>query len=100
MDNMPLSEDAPLQTGTWSEKIDRQANELDRRQLALAKTYRSLQAERDALAAKAPPAGANAQARAAYRRQVDQLNQKIGDYDARYTKFREKEKAFNDRYRK
>lgn len=96
---MASSGDASLQTGTWHEKIDSQTKELDRIQTELSKTYQSLQAERQALAAKAPPASASADARAAYRRQVDQLNKKIADYEAQYAEFRQKEKAFYDKYK-
>ena len=84
--------------GTWRERISHQANELDRIQVELNKTYQALDAERKALAAKEPPIGASAEERAAYRRQVNQLNAKIDDYEARYADFRKKEKAFNDQY--
>ena len=88
------------QAGTWNDRLANQASELDRMQVDLEKNYQSLQKERDALAAKAPPAWADADKRAAYRSQVDKLNRKIDDYESRYAEFKEKEKKFNKRYRK
>lgn len=99
-DMMPPSGDALSQTGKWHEKINSQAKDLDRKQAHLNKTYQSLQAEREALAAKAPPAGASAETRAAYRRQVKQLNQKIDAYESQHEDYKKKVKAFNDQYRK
>lgn len=87
-------------SGSWNERIAGQANELDRLQVELNKTYRALQAEREALEAKAPPADASTEARDAYRNQVKKLNARIEDYETQYAAFREKEKAFNDQYRK
>lgn len=100
LDSKPSSEDASLQNGTWGEKIERQAETLDRMQVELETNYRSLQAERDVLAKKKPVNGASAETRAAYRRQVQALNDKIEAYETRYAEFRKKEKAFNDQYRK
>ena len=94
------SADASSHQGTWKEQIDSQASELDRIQVELSRTYQSLQAESDALAAKAPPADAKADVHAAYRQKVEQLNKKIGDYEARYAEFKNKQKAFYDQYRK
>ncbi|WP_419656470.1 uncharacterized protein Dvar_55640 [Desulfosarcina variabilis str. Montpellier] len=88
------------QADTWNDRLANQANELDRMQVDLAKTYQSLQKERDALAAKAPPAWADADTREAYRKKVDQLNRKIDDYESRYAEFKEKQKAFYDKYNK
>ena len=90
----------PSQTGTWKERVINQANELDSMQLELNKTYRSLEAKREALTAKVPSAGASAEELDAYQRQVQQLNVKIKDYEARQTEFKNKKKAFNDQYRK
>lgn len=88
------------EAGTWNEKLSVQANALDQMQVELDKTFNGLQAERNALAAKMPPAGATAKERDAYRQQVDALNAKIERYEAQYVDFKEKEKAFNARYRK
>lgn len=88
------------QAGTWNARLANQASELERMQTELIKNYQSLQKERDALAAKAPPAWADADTRAAYRSEVDKLNRKIDDYEDRYAEFKEKEKAFYGRYRK
>jgi hypothetical protein len=89
-----------LQTGTWKERVINQANELNSMQLELNKTYRSLDTKREALTAKAPSAGASAEELDAYQRQVQQLNVKIKDYEIRYTKFKNKKKAFSEKYRK
>jgi hypothetical protein len=94
-----LSKTRP-QTGTWKESIINQANELNSMQLELNKTYRSLDTKRESLTAKAPSAGASAEELDAYQRQVQQLNVKIKDYETRYTEFKNKKKAFNDKYRK
>ena len=55
-----------------------------------------MQADRQALEAKVPPADASTEARDAYRKQVKNLNARIEDYEAQYADFKEKEKAFND----
>ena len=96
----PSIDGTPPQTGAWNAKIASQANELDRMQVELNKAYRDLQAAREALEAKTPPAGASTEARDAYRKQVKNLNARIENYEAQYAAFREKEKAFNDQYRK
>jgi hypothetical protein len=88
------------QTGTWKERVFNQANELNDMQLKLHKTYQTLEVKRKTLAAKAPPAGVSAEEQEAYYQQVNQLNAKIKDYEAKYTEFKNKEKAFNDQYGK
>ena len=93
------SDGSAPQTGDWNEKIANQANELDRMQVELSKTYRSLQVEREALVSSAPAAGASAEERSVYQNKVDGLNAKIKDYEAQYADFKSKEKAFNDRYK-
>lgn len=98
-ESVTSSDSASHLAGTWQEKISRKANELDRLQEELSRTYVDLQAERDALEAKAPRTGATQAERDAYREWVDALNARIEGYEKQYVEYKEKEQSFNDRYR-
>ena len=97
---LPINDNPSPQSGTWNERISRQADELDRMQVELVKDYSALQSERAVLEKNVPSAWATEETRKAYRRQVKALNDRIASYEARYAQYREKEQTFNSRYNK
>lgn len=97
---LPINDNPSPQSGSWNERISRQADELDRMQVELVKDYSALQSERAALEKNVPSAWATKEIRKAYRRQVKALNAKIARYETQYAQYREKEKTFNSRYNK
>ena len=96
----PSSDSAQPQTGTWNERISRQADELDRLQEELNQTFMALQNERTALEEKVPTGGASAEQLAAYRKKVDALNAKIDRYEKQHAEYRQKESAFRTQHNK
>jgi hypothetical protein len=96
----PSSGITPPQTGTWSERISGQADELDRLQEELNQTFLALQNERTTLEKTAPAVGAPAEESAAYRQKVAVLNAKIDRYEKQHAEYRQKESAFRTQYKK
>ncbi len=96
----PAKNATPSLTGTWKEKISRQADELDLMQAELNQTFVALRNERNALEAKAPAAGVPLEVSNAYQKQVDTLNANIERYEKQHAEYKEKVKAFNAQHRK
>ena len=92
---LPAENGTQFSAGTWKGRISRQANELDRMQVELNKTFLELQAERTALKANAPIGGVPVKASKAYRKQVDTLNAKIERYEKQQAEYKEQVKAYN-----
>lgn len=85
---------------TWESKRSHQAEDLDRMQAELKQTFERLQAERTALEAKAPPANAPYKERASYNIDIETLNSKIADYEAKLDAFNQKLNEYNAQVRK
>jgi len=92
--------DAPPVDGSWDERVSRQGDELDRRQVELNKLFTKLQNERTALEAKAPPTGASSKTTRAYRKRVEALNARIERYEKQRVEFEKKVTAFNAKFKK
>ena len=97
---LPAENGTQPSAGTWKETSFRQANELDRMQVELNKTFLELQAERTALKAKAPIGDTSEKASKAYRKQVDTLNAKIDRYEKLHAEYKEQLKAYNLKFGK
>jgi predicted RNase H-like nuclease (RuvC/YqgF family) len=72
------------------------AAELDRMQMELNNTWAALQEERAALKAQAPPKNARTQERIQYSVKVENLNNRIAEYEADLKAFEKNVDAFND----
>jgi hypothetical protein len=87
----------PAPAGSWKEGVAKRkqaAEELDRMQADLNRTFMALQNEKSALAAREPPPGATEPVKQNYRMKVEALNRKIERYENQLKAFKEKEAAF------
>jgi len=85
---------------SWTERNEKQKQELDRMQETLDNSFAALQAERSALEAKVPPEWAKSKQKLAYNKQVEALNARIASYEGQLDAYKEKLSAYKAQLKK